>query len=340
MLQGHGDDVHFFNDIIANFSTNVWYKSNFEKLAAYIRDNLSIIKNYPEVSAESLKELLSKHHNINQSQIIITNGATEAIYLISQTYNSKKSTILCPTFAEYEDSSKINNHKILYKKWDDLDKNSIFNSDLVWICNPNNPTGDILKKNDLDTLILANQNSLFIIDEAYIDFTTEISSITENINNYNNVIIIKSLTKNFAIPGLRLGYIISSTNLIEKLTLFKSPWSVNSIAILAGKFILNNLKDFKIPLTTYLKSAHDFKEMINKLDYFEVVQSNTTFFLVKLLKGNSKDLKNYLANTFKILIRDASNFRGLNSSYIRLATQSKEKNLLLIKALKEWSTHI
>ncbi len=98
--------------------------------------------------------------------LLAVNGATEAFYLIAQCFNNSSSTVIIPTFSEYEDACKINNHKLNFINWKDLSSSSSFNTDLIWICNPNNPTGDILLKKDLDILLKNHPNSVFVLDEA------------------------------------------------------------------------------------------------------------------------------------------------------------------------------
>ncbi len=338
MLHGHGDDGYQFDkEIVANFSTNIWYGGQSDKLKQHLFKNWKVIDNYPESVAESLIHALSKDLNINQNQIIVTNGATEAFYLIAQCYANKNSTIVIPTFAEYEDACNVNNHNISFIEWDKLDKNMHFSSDLVWICNPNNPTGSVIVEKDLELLLQNNSNAVFVIDEAYIDFTSTIASVVDWVNRYDNLIVVKSLTKNFAIPGLRLGYLVTNKALAQNIRFYKPPWTVNALAIEAGKYRLNNKKEILPNVKSYQSAKNKLVENLKQIPKLKIYNSETSFFLIEIEQGTALELKNYLISHFGILIRDASNFRGLNQSFIRIATLSEAKNQLLIDALKTWS---
>lgn len=338
MLKGHGDDSYLYeNKIIANFSSNVWQGNKTNLLKDYIFNKWDKIYSYPEVSAESLADNIALKNNIGADQVIVCNGATEAFYLIAQAYQSESSSIIVPTFAEYEDACSINKHRLEFFLWKDFSRDTIFETTLVWLCNPNNPTGEILLIDDIDYLLRKNKKSIFIIDEAYIDFTDSISSSIEILKNHENLIIVKSLTKNYSIPGLRLGYLISNSNLVRNIKFYKPPWTVNSIALEAGKFILDNEQLFLPPSSYYKSASLKFAQKLSKIPHIKVLPSKTNYFLVKLEQKSSFELKKYLINDFGILIRDASNFRSLDSTYIRLACQSEKENDLLIKALKQWS---
>jgi threonine-phosphate decarboxylase len=338
MLHGHGDDAYKYqNKIVANFSTNVWFGGKSKGLKEHLIQNWDKIDSYPEASAESLVSLLAKDLELNENQIVVTNGATEAFYLIAQCFKNLSSTIVVPTFSEYEDACKVNEHQLHYINWKDINDETKFKTNLAWICNPNNPTGDVLDKKSLTSLLELNPKCTFILDEAYIDFTNDISTVIDFINIHPNLIIVKSLTKNFAIPGLRLGYLITNKGLVQNIEFYKAPWTVNSLAIEAGKYLLKHKGEILPPVNYYKSTTEKFMENLKQISGLKILPSKTSYFLIKLEKGSSNELKNYLIKEFGLLIRDASNFRGLNSSYIRVATQTEEKNQLLIDALKKWS---
>lgn len=338
MLHGHGDDAYLYTELIkANFSTNIWYGNKSNDLRNFILTNWNKVHTYPEPAAESLCNLIAEDLSVHSNQVLVCNGATEAFYLIAQAYQSKVSTIIIPTFAEYEDACKINKHQLIFFNWTDLKTNSFFTEGLVWLCNPNNPDGRIVKKACLETLLKNNPKCTFIVDEAYIDFTDVISSAIDLVDHYSNLILVKSLTKNFSIPGLRLGYLIANKSEIQNIQFFKPPWTVNSIAIEAGKYILRNKKNFLPPINQYKSDKKYFIEKLTQIPNLKIWNSNTSYFLIELEKSNATELKKTLILEFGLLVRDASNFRGLNIQAIRVATLSKDKNQLLIDALTQWS---
>ncbi|MEO6686645.1 MAG: aminotransferase class I/II-fold pyridoxal phosphate-dependent enzyme, partial [Dyadobacter sp.] len=207
----------------------------------------------------------------------------------------------------------------------------------VFICNPNNPTGTVFPQ--LENWILQNPETLFIVDEAFIDFTVQICSSIPLINQYPNLLIMHSLTKTYAIPGLRLGYVVASEDLILKLKSIKQPWTVNTMALQAGKFIFENYEQIQIPLEDLLSEKERFTEKLGKNPALKGHESATHFFLVETLKDDAAKLKQYLIEKHGLLIRDASNFRDLTKQHFRIATLSPEKNNLLIDALDEWRNY-
>ena len=338
MLHGHGDDAYLYTQPIkANFSTNIWYGGRSEDLKVFIQANWDKIHAYPEVAAESLCNLIAQDQAVQLNQVIACNGATEAFYLIAQAYHSKVSTIIIPTFAEYEGACLVNKHQLNYLNWSDLKVTSLFPAGLVWLCNPNNPDGRVIEKTFLESLLNNNSKCTFVVDEAYIDFTDAISSAIDLIDKHSNLILVKSLTKNFSIPGLRLGYLIANKATVQNIQFFKPPWTVNSIAIEAGKYILQRKQHFLPPVKQYQSDKKEFTEKLAQIPGLKIEPSKTSYFLIELEKSSASELKNYLISEFGLLVRDASNFRGLNEKFIRVATLSKEKNQFLIDALTQWS---
>src|ERR1700754_2508287 len=189
MLYGHGDDGYQFKtDIIADFSTNVWYGGEPNGLKEHIFNNWNAINKYPEVLAESLINKISEHHHLQPANILVNNGSTESIYLITQAFRKRKTSIVIPAFAEYEDAANMYEHEVSFINWDTLDPSAKVESDLVFLCNPNNPTGEVFLH--LEDLIKNNPQTIFVIDEAFIEFTLSIGSSAVLVNEYANLIIL------------------------------------------------------------------------------------------------------------------------------------------------------
>jgi len=337
MLQGHGDDAYRYKqEIVTDFSTNVWYGREPAGLQEHIFVHWQKINKYPEVLAESLARKISRHHALNASGILITNGTTESIYLIAQAYGKGQTTIAIPAFAEYEDACRMHHHQVQFIHQADIHAGMPTPAGLFFLCNPNNPTGHVFTQ--LEELVKVNPQTLFVIDEAFIEFTINVASLLPLINTCENLIILRSLTKAFSIPGLRLGYIAAPAQLINKLLPCKMPWSVNAIAIEAGHYIFDHYANSQLPLTQLFNDKEQLVQQLKQLS-FTIGNSHTHFFLAKLPFGTARQLKAYLIEQHGLLIRDASNFRGLTEQHIRIATLTKQKNELLTDALKEWTTH-
>lgn len=334
MLNGHGDDLHLIEgEIKHNFSSNVYYKGCPKTLLEEISKCINQIQSYPSPSANELNVLAAKKFQLNSAQFLFTNGATEAFYLIAQLFSNRAAAIVAPTFAEYEDACKIFHLNYALIASTELKNTS---ADLVFICNPNNPNGNVFSKNELEFLFQQKPDTTFVIDEAYIEFTNSIESIVSLINKYSNLIIVRSLTKTFTIPGLRLGYVVSNVSNIAKLLSLKMPWSVNLLAIKAGEFILKNYDAIQFNASELLEETTLFKQQLAMLHGLKVCESNTSYFLVELLSKSAKELKQYLIKEHQILVRDATNFNKLEGEYVRLSTQSKKANMALIQILKAW----
>ena len=335
MLQGHGDDGYrYSNEIKADFSTNVWYGGEPKGLKEHLFNQWGRINRYPEVLAEPLAKQAAEHHQVSVEHILINSGTTESIYLIAQAFSGKKTTIVVPAFAEYEDACLMHGHQLSFLTWDELDILPSLTSDLVFICNPNNPTGAVFLQ--LDEWIAQNPQTLFVVDEAFIDFIDSLPTAIPLLNRHRNLLIMRSLTKTYAIPGLRLGYVVSSPEIIDKLKAVKQPWTVNTLALEAGKFIFDNFDRIQLPLSNLLADKAAFVQNLQKNDAIRVYDSNTHFFVAETLSGTAAELKQYLVEKHGLLIRDASNFRSLGKGHFRVATLSPDKNNLLINALTEW----
>lgn len=334
MIQGHGDDIHSCQtEIKINFSSNVYAKQDMSELDAFLSSNIHLIHSYPEPDAFSLAEVIANKYHITTNNIAITNGATEGIYLIAQAFREKSSTIIIPTFSEYEDACAMNKHKLNYStSLSAISKDT----DLVWLCNPNNPDGKAYDRDILSDFISHHPHILFIIDQSYVAFTEERFSLPSKTSiEHENLIILHSLTKCYAIPGLRLGYLTAHDSLIKKINTFRMPWSVNRLAIEAGKFLIEENK-IHFNLKEYLNETSLLVNGLKAIDGLTILPTSTHFFLCRLASKKAADLKSYLIEKHGILIRDASNFRGLDEHYFRIATQSTEENNALIKALKSW----
>lgn len=337
MINGHGDE--YMGELVANFSSNVWYGADNSALYKHLYSQMYTIERYPDTEAGSLKQLLAQKNQVATNQLLICNGSTEAFYLIANTFSGSQSLIVSPTFSEYADACRMYNHSVRHTDCRNLNSDiKTAKPDLVWICNPNNPDGHCFEATEIKQLLSNFPDSIFVIDQAYIHFTQQQVCMVNEIENHSNVIVIQSLTKRYTIPGLRLGYLMASETIITRMSQFRMPWSVNSLAIEAGKFILENDND-EFHLAGWLCECKILRNKIDSFECFNIVPSQTPYFLVKLNNGKASDLKAFLLK-HKILVRQATNFEGLEGEYIRICTLSKEKNELLINKLNQWNLSI
>jgi threonine-phosphate decarboxylase len=334
MLNGHGDNGYLFdNELKANFSSNVYFKGPDKGLLSFLSSRISGIGTYPEVMGESVAQLLAQKQELEASNILVTNGATEAFYLLAHLFQQKRSVIFVPSFAEYADACKIYNHQIKFVSNQSVEGFCFRNTDVVWLCNPNNPDGKIFAPDFILQLCKENSETYFILDEAYADFVLDDISLLNQSVALENLVVVRSLTKKYAIPGLRMGYIATNNIIIRQLLQLKMPWSANSMAIDAVKYLLSeNANHFH--LKELLILSNSLQNRLQELENVEVIPSETSFFLIKTPIPSS-DVFHYLLNEHGLLVRNADNFMGLGYHYIRVCTQRAEDNQLLIDALKE-----
>lgn len=337
MHNGHGNNRYrLANNIKADFSSNVWFKTLPGFFYQQLSDVLKTTVDYPEPKAAGLTKELASFHGMSEKNIWVTNGSIEGIYLIAQVFAREKSAIIYPSFSEYEDACKRYNHSINFysntSKW----QCQKFREKLIWFGNPNNPDGKKKSVNEVEYLLSSNPSSIFIIDEAFSGLCANFESALSLTQKYENLVVLRSFTKSFAIPGIRLGYVLAPEWIVDKLSDFSIPWSVNTLAIEAGKIILQNYSEFLPDKKEVQKLNVCFRKKLNELPDLEVIPSDCNYFLIRLKKGNAGELKKYLVHKSGILVRDASNFRGLDNGYIRLSVQTEEDINLLVLALKSF----
>lgn len=320
MIKGHGDDIYEYEGIKSDFSSNICQNpAACQAVTDYLSKRPELLAHYPEPEAWSLEEKLAERENVSPENIIVTSGATEAIYLIAQTFRYQPH-IPQPTFSEYADACKIFSP---YTK----SKNSI------WICNPNNPTGLMLSTGKLDDALF--YFNLVVIDQSYEHYTTQPLMTAAEAIRRKKIILLHSMTKTYAVPGLRLGYIVTSRQLAEKLRKNLRPWSVSSLAIEAGKFLLQHDELICRP---NLAEAQRLRDMLSHIEGISVEATQTNFMLCRLEKASAHDLKEYLAREHHILIRDCTNFEGLTPSHFRIASQTPSENDALVDAINQFIT--
>jgi len=207
---------------------------------------------------------------------------------------------------------------------------------LIWLCNPNNPTGSVVPVDKLRAAIEDHPQTIFVIDQSYGFFTREPLLSAAEAVRYPNVIQLHSMTKRYAMPGLRLGYMTGSPTLLAHIRNFRMPWSVNALAIEAGLYLCAHPETAPIDLPALLAETRRLRERLNTLPGLTAAPTQTHFFLCRLATHRASDLKQWLADRHGLLIRDASNFEGLDAGAFRIATQTPEENELLVEAVRQY----
>ncbi len=338
MVHGHGDDAYRYNrEIRHNFSSNVRTDADVSGLMHYLSGCTGAVVSYPDPEAKRLSAKIASAAGIDASCVGVTNGAIEAIYLIALAWRACRSAVVVPTFTEYADACRLHAHRVNgYSAGDFQEDRLAPDEDLVWLCNPNNPDGRIWKPELLRQKIRNHPQQLFIIDQSYEAFIREPLFRAQETVIYPNVITLHSMTKNYRIAGLRLGYVVACPELIRRISQVRMPWSVNGMAIAAGEYLVGHPDNDSTGIYRCLEESQRLQQRLSGIDGITVVPSDTHFFLVRLERGTSAELKTYLAENYGVLIRDASNFSGLDNRYIRLSAQRPDENDLLVDLIRRW----
>lgn len=348
---GHGANVDNMakqfgkneNDII-DFSSNV-NPHIISDLGKYVLEGLEKSRSYPDINYTNLRNNISDYIKVDSELIIPGNGATEIIYLLMKSIK-KRLAILNPTFSEYGRGAKLNNLEVLdfhLKEennfsidLDEIQKN-MDKFDSLFVCNPNNPNGKVKDLNELLDLMVEN-DKLLIIDETFMEFVGEEEkySLINRIEQTPNLFILKAVTKFFGMPGLRLGYgVTSNKQIIKNIYEYKEPWTINSFAENLSNYLFKDKEYIKSSKDYYINERKFMLEELRKISRLKVYDTDTNFVLIKLKDGEANSLKLELFEKYNILIRDASNFIGLDKSYIRVAIKSHNDNKVLIESLRK-----
>ena len=317
-----------------NFSSNVYQHADLTALKEYLKDSFDLISNYPEPQPRSLERLIALKECISPEAVLVTNGATEAIYLIAQHFHGSASVIPQPTFNEYADACRQHGHIISFENNDEMTQLPL--DRVYWICNPNNPSGNVLMKGFMDYVVRRSPRYTFVIDQSYEAYTREPLLQAREMMDVPNLIILHSLSKTYGIPGLRLGYMTGHPNIIQLLRQHRHPWAMNALSIEAGKFLLKHGQPAVPNLDEYLEETERFRTNLREIEGVRVFETKTNFMLCELDAVKASALKYYLIHEHGMLIRDCSNFYGLSDHFFRVSTQLPEENDALVAAIREY----
>ncbi len=313
MITGHGDDIYQYNGVRMNFSSNICQHANLRALKKHLARRLDLIDNYPEPEAWSLERLIAQQEQIADDCVIVTSGATEAIYLVAQAFRYRY-RFLEPTFSEYEDACRMFPPQ--------------GEQTAIWLCNPNNPTGEVYGQEDIERW--AQECDLVVTDQSYEDYTEEPLLSAREAVRMGNVVQLHSLTKTYGVPGLRIGYITADSRLTAAIRRCMRPWSVNALAIEAGRFLLTQGEK----IHPDLKEAQRLAKSLQDTGCITVTNTHTNFMLCEIHTSTAVRLKDWLARERGMLIRDASNFKGLTPHHFRVAAQTAAENDELVAAIR------
>ena len=339
MIEGHGDDLYRYDELVKmNFSSNIYQHADHSSLKAHLAEHLDLINNYPAPRPRQLEKLIARKEGVSPEAVMVTNGSTEAIYLIAQLFHHSASIIPQPTYNEYADACRIFGHIISYENTEDL--TSLPADRVYWICNPNNPSGNVLMKGFVDYIVRRSPRYTFVVDQSYEHYTHENLLAARETLGLPNLFILHSLSKTYAVPGLRLGYVTADPSLINMLRSLRQPWTVNALAIEAGLFLIEHDEPAVPDLSAYLEEAERLRQALRDIEGIRVFETKTNYMLCEISQATSPKLKDYLIHEHGILIRDCSNFYGLSNHFFRVSAQQPEENDALVEAIRTFLSTI
>lgn len=358
-LDPHGGNIYRFieemnlrMDDVLDFSASINPLGVPESVIKKIKDNIKYLCHYPDPDAKHLTKAIAEHLDIDPRYILCGNGSTELIYLIVRALRPEKILIPVPTFSEYERACmscelRVMSYELKEENNFDITADEFINAmadgylaahrsplatpvDMAFLCNPNNPTGRLMKKEDVLKIAEAARElkCYLVVDEAFMDFVPE-ESVIKEVQNNPYLIVLRSMTKFYALSGMRIGYGIFPQNILDTLKRHKEPWTVNTIAQIAGITALND-EGYKNQTFKVMRNEKKVLEDGFKLLGITYFPSTVNFYLIK--HENAQKIISSLRNR-GIMVRDCSNFTGLDSSYMRIAVKSNRDNMKLLKEL-------
>jgi threonine-phosphate decarboxylase len=303
------------------------------------------ISRYPDPYGEKLKEALAKRRGVKTAEVLVGNGSTQLLYLLCAVLRPRSALVVGPAFSEYGNALALGGSSIrslsftaddgfqfsterLMAAWDK-------NCDLLVLTTPNSVTGRLIPKKEIENIarLALIRKSFVLVDEAFIDFV-ENESVKMLVRNNPFLIVLRSLTKFYALPGLRLGY----ARRVAQLAAFREPWSVNGPAMSVALACLQDAS-FAAKTERWLEQERTFLlQGLTKLDGFHPFSSRTNFLLVAIDKrrGDALQLRSFLLRR-KILIRACNSFAELGGDFFRVAVRCRKDNRRLLGALSEWT---
>lgn len=352
MLPSHGSNPHYLYDSLSiaqpeetlDFSANLNPLGPPQTLIEKWPDAFDLITTYPDPHASSLTKKLAAMHNTEESRVLVGNGGAELITLVGRFLFHKRVCIVQPAFSEYEEACRSAGCEVTYHTLEEgwrLDPKPLIEKmnhlDAIFLCSPNNPTGVSYDPEAVRTLIAEaeKRDCYLIIDGAFADFLHEEPSYTVELMTNKNLIILRSLTKMFAIPGLRLGYMMAHPEVISAVKRLKPHWSVNALALMAGEICIEE-QAYMTATRKFIEEEREKLQLFFEKHHYIYSRSSVNFYLLK--DPEQIDQAPFLLYLIKngIVPRHTENFPGLEGRWLRFAIRTFDENDRLMEVLASW----
>lgn len=356
MLPNHGANPHHVYDALGidkpahviDFSENVNHLSFPLNLS--VDALMPMMTNYPDPKGEPFLSAVAQYHNVLRDNVLLGNGAAEIFALLGNLLHGERVIIIHPTFSEYE--ATLVPHNVTFERIivEDIAtyqlpmkeiERALPGAGAIYICTPNNPTGVLPPKSDLLQIIdwAQTSNTLVVLDEAFIDFIGEAQALIERAAEWQHVLVVRSMTKMYKIPGLRLGYAVGHKALIEKLKRFTAHWHINGLAATLGADMLK-LADYRAQTIQEVTAAREAFVQFLQAHRYVTTDSVTNYVSFQLPDAMLSDAFYLFMLKRGIVLRHTKNFRGMDGSWFRVGMKAQAKMDILKEGIKAWHEHL
>ena len=350
---------------VIDFSANINPLGPSKRGLSALEAQLRYISHYPDATNDDVLNAIADTYGMNKNQIIVGNGAAELLYAICRLPGYTGAFVPAPGFSEYKEAleaSRIPVRDIFYRPREDDNEKPYFEVPylaletfaaelkgqdgriIVFLGNSNNPDGTLLDKNHIRTLasMLKDANSLLVIDESFIDFVGNDTlqdnkySMRSLVNEFDNIIVVHSFTKFYAVPGLRIGAVFSNPQIIDQLNTFIPTWSINTLAQAYTQSALNDVEYVKRTKQVLHEEQHYMYNALDAIADITVYPPSANFILFHIEQdGVTADSINEALKKHNMIVRNCDSYMGLNSQWVRVAIKDHDNNVRLVDTLTD-----
>ncbi len=349
MKREHGGNIHklarksgLSSSEILDFSANINPLGPPESLRSIISRTVSDLVHYPDPYAAEFREMVAEYFNLPVDCIVAGNGTSELLFLLPLVLHAKRAVIPVPAYIDYHHACRSAGLEVSFFYLDEKDEfelslerleKELKAGDMVFLGQPNNPTGKLVDRDDLLAAAHRHPDVFWIVDEAFAGFVHKYQSVA---GIRDNIIVLSSLTKIFAIPGLRLGFVSASQEISRKLTDILPPWTVNTLVQEVGSFFIRNEQGYLAESVDFIRAQRELlRENLSKLPGVTAYDGSANFLLCKIdARKNTRNLADALLRKHGIAIRVCDNYEGLDNHFFRVAVRTEKENQRLVDALE------
>ncbi|HOV85660.1 MAG TPA: threonine-phosphate decarboxylase CobD [Syntrophobacteraceae bacterium] len=316
----------------------------------HIRPSFRRVEHYPDIHNRGLVQSLADFHTQDPRRVVVGNGSTELIYWLPRAFGLRKALMVLPAFGEYQRALEIQDvelYKIFTRPEDNFQPTvedlegamERFSPDALLLTNPGSPAGTVLPEEVRQWALERSRKDSFlcVVDEVFVDFCEE-ESLKGHVEKLDRLVVIRSMTKFYGVPGLRIGYLFASRKLAERLRGFVPPWSVNTVAQVAGEYCLNR-PEYRLETLSLIEVERTrMARALGELPGCRVFPGAANYLLLRLPEtfAPARVLRDDLLASHRVLVRDCSSFEGMDDRYVRLAVRLPEENRKVLQGIAQW----